>query len=445
MPAKLRLTDKAIATLPRDPAQKGDLFVWDTGLVGFGLKLSAGGGSSFVYQYRVDGKSRRLTIGSVGKISASAARDRAAAALAATRAGRDPQAEKMQERQAQTIREHAEAWLVRLKLRAERNELSIRTVEEYESKMRVHLLPAFGSKKPGEVTAKALRDWRDKALVKGAAADKPVGPEGIKGALRVFSAFFGYLVDQGACSSNPAKGLGQFSTAMRERYLTDDEAARLGQVLREWEQRAPVWVAVIRAALVSGMRRGEVLQLRWDEVHEGQGVILVARHKTAKTKGTKPIPLTEPLREILALAAQWKRPGCPFIFPSQAHNNIALKRGGRLPRVADLRGSASAGGLKRAWSAIRKEAGLIGDYNFRFHDLRHAWATVAASNGVNLTIIGKNLGQTNTTTTARYAKASSGAAAEAAHMVARLSQQRLAAKPAERGVVVGLPRKPHSG
>lgn len=440
MPTRIRLTDKAISKLPQDPMQK-DQFAWDTSLAGFGLKLSAGGGRSFVFQYRLHGKTRRLTIGSVGKISASTARDRAEAARTAVRGGRDPAEEKAQERQAQTLSEHAAEWLVLLELRVKRDELSKRTLDEYESKMRVHMLPAFGSKKPAEVSANAIRAWRDKALVKGAEAARPVGMEGVKGTLRVFSAFLSYLVERGIIVSNPAKGLGQFATKERERYLTNEEAARLGEVLDKWRERAPVWVAVLGIAAFSGMRKGEVLKLRWSDVHDEEGVILLDKHKTHRKTGGKRIPLTEPLREILARAAQWRRPGCPFVFPAQSDRNIAVQRGGKHPSAVDLRNHASEGGLKRAWTAMRKEAGLLGDDSLRFHDLRHAWGSTAASSGLSLPIIGKNMGHSSPATTARYAKVALSAAAQAAGAVARLVQERLATKPMERGSVVKLPHR----
>lgn len=437
MPMKTRLTDREIAKLPENRTK--DEFAWDTSLAGFGLKLSAGGGRSFVFQYRSGGKTRRLTIGSADRISASTARDRAEAALTAIRDGRDPAAEKTQERQAQTLSEHAAEWLALQGLRVKRDELSARTLAEYESKLRVHILPAFGSMKPTEITRQAILQWRDKVLLNGA------GSEGIKGVLRVLSACIGHMVQRGVVGSNPSRGMGQFATAKRERYLTADEAARLGEVLNAWEKRGPVWVAVIRVALFSGMRKGEALALRWDDIDVEHGVIRLKVHKTARQTGTKSVPLTEPLREVLARAAEWRRPGNPYVFPEQSAKNVALQKGGRLPQAVNAKGHASPGGMKRPWTLMREEAGLLGDDRFRFHDTRHHWGGVAASDGIGLQVIGRNLGHSSSATTARYAKSSTDAAAQAADTVARLVQERLATKPMERGTVVKLPRKAKHG
>lgn len=438
MASKIRITDRALARIEPGTGQ-GDQFVWDSSLAGFGVKLAAGGKRSFVYQFRAaDGRTRRMTLGSADKLSASAARDRAEAAQSAVKAGRDPQGEKMEARRAQSIADHAEEWLALLGARVKRGELSARTLEEYASKLRGHILPAFGARKPAEMSARALREWRDATLAKGAAKERPTGAEAVKGALRVLSTFLSHLVEREVIGANPARGLGQFSTTTREKYLSRDDAARLGQALSAWEARAPVWVAALRLALVTGMRKTEVLQLRWDAIREDEDAIVLAVHKTSRTTGVKRLPLTAAAVEILQRAEAWRRPGCPFVFPSQADKNIAVAKGGRLPRPADLRGPASAGGLKRAWTAIRAEAGLAGEDPLRVHDLRHALGSLAASSGVSLPLIGKVLGHASQATTSRYAKVAKDAAAETAEQVSRLVLDRLAQRPIERGSVVPI-------
>ncbi len=87
----------------------------------------------------------------------------------------------------------------------------------------------------------------------------------------------------------------------------------------------------------------------------------------------------------------------------------------------------------------------MGDDALRIHDLRHHWGGVAASSGIGLQVIGRNLGHASSATTSRYAKSSLDAAAQAAATVARLVQERLATKPMERGTVVKLPRKAKGG
>ncbi|MBL6080553.1 tyrosine-type recombinase/integrase [Belnapia sp. T18] len=434
-----RLTDQAVAPLVADPAKASagrDTFIWDTSLAGFGLKISPGGGRSFVFQYRDGtGRTRRLTLGSVKKISASAARDAAEKANSSARAGRDPQTEKVAARRQQNLSAHAREWLELLRLRAKKGEMAASTIADYTRKMNNHILPAFGSLKPGELTASRIRQWRDKtpAKIPRRVGDRHLGSEGMKAVLRVLSAFCGHLSDHEVISSNPARGMRQFSTTRRERHLSPEEVGRLGTVLDDWQHRAPHWVAAIELSLQTGMRKGEVLSLRWNAVKDETGCIVLREHKTARKSGEKRIPLTKPVRLVLLRCAEWRRPESEFVFPSVAHRNVALVNGRKAPLLTELQGPMTAGGLQRAWRAIRKAAGLDGVDAVRLHDLRHTFASVAASSGVSLPLIGRNLGHASAATTSRYAHVADQAAAEVQALVAgKLREQLAQRKPTEK-------------
>jgi integrase len=433
-----RLTDAVVRALGVDPvaaASGNDTFAWDGSLAGFGVKITPSGTKSFVYAYRHDGRKRRLTLGRADKMSTSKARALAEVAQTAVRAGRDPQAEKAQARAAQTVKDHAQEWLASLRAKAKRDELSERTVLDYASKVNLHIVPAFGRMKPADLTTAAIKSWRASKLAEADKADgtRRLGVEGVKGTLRVLSALCSYLKDEaGVIASNPAKGLGQFTTRQVERYLTQEETARLSAVLERWRERGPLWVSVIELALLTGMRKGEILKLRWDAVDEVQRRILLRDHKTKRTSGAKTLHLGEAALEVLEKAKAWRRLGNPYVFPSQEHRNVALVKSGQAPSIDNLRGCASAGGLKRAWHAIRAEAGLKeGEARCRIHDLRHNFGAVGASSGIPLTILGKSMGHRNVQTTARYAHIYDEAAAAATRQNSALVKERLSKKPTE--------------
>ena len=110
----MRLDAKTIATLYLPPG-KDDHIEWDSDLAGFGLRLRQGGKRVWVVQYRSPGsrRTRRVTLGSVKKLTPAQAREAARGLLARVVTGRDPQGEREAKRAqaARTFRNAVEAYL----------------------------------------------------------------------------------------------------------------------------------------------------------------------------------------------------------------------------------------------------------------------------------------------------------------------------------------------
>jgi integrase len=217
------------------------------------------------------------------------------------------------------------------------------------------------------------------------------------GALYGFAARAGYVPEE----YNPARGVEKFPERSRERFLTSDELARLGDVLRQGETIGmpyaidesspkakhapkednrrvmldPFAVAAIRLLILTGARLREILHARWEHVDFERGVIFLPDSKTGK----KPIYLSA--ASLAILAALPRIEGNPFVIPGEK---------ARQPRVD----------LKRPWAAVTKAVGLEGA---RIHDLRHSFASFGAGAFLGLPIIGKLLGHTQAATTHRYA------------------------------------------
>ena len=173
---------------------------------------------------------------------------------------------------------------------------------------------------------------------------------------------------------NPAARLTRFKERSRERFLTSDELARLGDALVA-ATIDPFAIAAIRLLILTGARLREILHARWEHVDFERGIIFLPDSKTGK----KPVFLNA---AALAILADMPRlDGSPHVFPG--------KKDG-VPRD----------GLDRPWSAVRKAAGLDG---LRIHDLRHSFASIGAGASLGLPVIGKLLGHTQAATTARYA------------------------------------------
>jgi len=174
--------------------------------------------------------------------------------------------------------------------------------------------------------------------------------------------------------SNPCPHIERFPQKHRERFLSADELGRLGYALSNYDGSLYV-VGAIKLLVFTGARLGEVLGLRWEWVDFERGE---ARLPDSKT-GAKTLHLPPPALETLA--------GLQGV-EGNPHVIVGGKAGARLVN------------LEKPWRAIREDAGLE---DVRLHDLRHAFASVAASSGLGLPIIGKMLGHSQPQTTARYA------------------------------------------
>jgi integrase len=167
------------------------------------------------------------------------------------------------------------------------------------------------------------------------------------------------------------------------------ELARLGDGLAAYDG-SPYAIAAVKLLVFTGARLGEVLGLKWEWIDFGRGE---ARLPDSKT-GAKTLHLPPPALAVLAELPRLD--GNPHV-------------------IAGAKPGAAWVNLEKPWQAIRKEAGLD---DVRLHDLRHAFASVAASSGMGLPIIGKMLGHTQAATTHRYAHLASDPVKAAAAAVA---------------------------
>jgi integrase len=193
--------------------------------------------------------------------------------------------------------------------------------------------------------------------------------------------------------------------------LSGDELARLGDALAAYDG-SPYAAAAIKLLVFTGARLGEVLGLRWKWVDFERGE---ARLPDSKT-GAKTLHLPPPALEVLAE------------LPHVAGNPYVIVGGKPGAALVDL---------DKPWYAIRKSAGLE---DLRLHDLRHAFASVAASGGMGLPIIGKMLGHTQAQTTQRYAHLASDPVKAAAATVAGKIAAAMSGGKGEAATVVKLRR-----
>lgn len=372
------------------PAGKDREFLWDDDLAGFGVAAFPSGTKAYVVQYRKDGRSRRSRIGLHGRLTPEEARSQAKMLLGLVEGGSDPIADRKAARGVPTLREVADDFM-HLHIEAKRKGS---TGAEYARLLKSFILPALGSRRMVDISR------ADVAKMHSFISRET--PHTANRALAVLSSIWSWAGKREIVSfaDNPAKGIERNREEGRERYLTGEELARLGDALREAESVGlpyevdrtlpnskhaakdgtrrkldPVAVSAIRLLILTGARLREILHARWAEVDFERGMIFLPDSKTGK----KPIYLSAAALEVLASIPKVK--GNAYVISGE-------KAGA--PRTD----------LNRPWRAIRKAAGLD---NVRLHDLRHSFASVGAGASLGLPVIGRLLGHTQPSTTARYA------------------------------------------
>jgi integrase len=400
-----KLTKKSVDSLHPDP--KGDYFVWDTDLKGFGLRVSALGKRVFVVKYRPAGRrqARRLTLGAHGPLTVEEARKQARRRLGEVANGGDPARERKDAKLTPSVRELREAYFAEVNARSK-----TKTAIEYARMWDKHVDAVLGACKVVDVTvadvARLHREMRETPYLANRV-------------LAMLGAFFSFVAREGIRErhDNPAHGVKRYAETAREYFLTPIQFRTLGEALTKAEREGlpappkirelsrgmsrkrrakftgrkrgpykrhapptlkpanPYAIVAIRLLMLTGCRESEILTLRWDAVDFERGYLRLRETKTGKNN--------RPLGRSAALVLHDlpRVQGNPYVLP------------GNLP-------GQHLKEIKRLWYAVRYAAGLE---DLRLHDLRHSYASVSASGGESMLVLRTLLGHTRVATTERYA------------------------------------------
>ena len=357
-----KLTKRTVEGLA--PAGK-DYFLWDSEVAGFGVRVMASGKKSYLIQYRSGGRTRRVTLGRHGTVTADAARKRAKELLGAVAKGENPAEDIHIHRRGPTFASICDRFLKEyVPIHCKPS-----TAGEYRRSVELFIKPALGSHKIIDIARPDIARLHHSMREIPYQANRTLG---VLSKIFNLTEVWGLRPD----GSNPCRHVKKFKEEKRQRFLSGEELARLGQVLTEVEADGTASrsaVTAIRLLILTGCRLAEIQTLKWSYVKGN--VIELPDSKT----GAKTIYLGT---SALAVLASVER------LPDNGHV-ITGKFPGR--HLTDL---------QRPWRRIRKRAGLEG---VRIHDLRHTFASHAVSNGEGLPMLGKLLGHTQVQTTARYA------------------------------------------
>lgn len=392
----------------------GDVVFWDDALPGFGVRVRQSGAKSYLFAYRLgggrSGRLRRMFIGAANISPADKesdpqkrnerrrkiwtpdeARKAAQDASIKARSGGDPAGEKQAAQEDLTGLELVDLYLKEGP--ASRPKKKSSSWASDASNLRRHFVPLLGrrhirtlTRKDGEkfqadvtegktarpVTAKGAKK-RGRIRVKGGPA---VGARATAAARSMMT----WAIKRGHLKAdNPFAGIELNEVASRERFLTEDELARIGVAAREMEVEGAnaASLTIARLLALTGARRNEISSALWANVDFQRGTLAVPNSKT----GYRTIPLGGP---ALTLLSDWanRLPAdkSTFVFPAE-------------------RGDSFHVGVGKVWRQLRKRAGLA---DVRLHDLRHGFASVGVSLNQSLYVVGQVLGHRKATTTQRY-------------------------------------------
>jgi integrase len=392
-----RLTEGFVKALK--PPARGSRMVWDSQMTGFALRVFAPtrghpeGARTFLVSYWLNGTERRFRIGSWPDWSVMAARAEAKAIRQRVDRGEDPATARREWRAAATLSDLAERY------KAEHLPRKSKRSRHDDGVMLGHILRLVGADRRvadvhhGDIVAlhRAITESGHPVLANRTLAC----------ASRLFS--LALLPMAGAdtpwrnqAQGNPCKGVERNPEEERERYYGKDELARIADALAEYPGVAPHCVRLI---MFTGCRPGEAMRAQWPEFDREPGYWVKPSTHTKQRK-THKLPLSPPAIELIERLRK-KRNG-QWVFPGD-HPGAPITT------------------LWYVWDFVRRRAELAKDEHgreARLYDLRHTFASVGiGSAGLNLPIIGKLLGHTQTRTTLRYAHLADDPAKEAANRI----------------------------
>jgi integrase len=396
-----KLTKRFIDSLTPDP--KRETWQWDDELPGFGIRVMPSGRKSYLIQYRAEGRTRRYTIGPHGRWTPDQARKEARRQLSLVDAGGNPSQDKKNDLKAARIKDLANRYL---------SEHAAVKKKASGYKRDKQLIDRFIIPQIGNIRVDALTRADVSRMHHNIGKKTPIQANRV---LAVLSKMMTLSIAWGLIESgNPCKHIQRFRENKRERFLSNEELAKVGKALKEAEDDSrisPYAINAIRFLLLTGARLGEVLGLQWDMIDYERSCAFLPDSKT----GQKALPLGAGALELLQGLLQTA--GNPYVFPG-------IKFGKPLSD------------LKRPWQTIREATGLE---DVRVHDLRHSWASQAAAAGFSLPIIGAVLGHTEAATTQRYAHLSNDPVLMAADAVSERITEAMGKEPIEK--VVELPKR----
>lgn len=365
-----KILEARIKVEPIPPYEWGPTWIRDTQIKGFACRVLPSGAKSFVWEGRVKGRTRRITIGQYPDLSVVVARGKADGMRSARAEGRDP----MSERKAAKIAEKA-------RQEAERTAATVQTLidaymEQYAKPRKkswrqdqklidLYIPKSMRARKLGEITSADLVRLHTE-----------IGKRGhyvANAAIRLIRSMFNWGSDLYK-GENPTSKVHFFDERPHDRYLTPEELKKVNQALidePDWR-----WQAFFPLAVMLGLRRSELCSLRFDCIDFKARTLRLPDSKNGRPHL---LPLPPPAMRIIEGLPS--RGVSEWVFPSDSKSGHVVEPA-------------------KAWSRIRDAAGVP---DVRIHSLRHTLASWMLAQGFSMPVIARALNHSRLAVTERYA------------------------------------------
>jgi integrase len=235
------------------------------------------------------------------------------------------------------------------------------------------LVEAFKGKTIRQITPPAIESFKQKFLATPTKFGRKRSKTSVNYHLSILSKIFSLAVDADLIESNPSFKVKKLkNNNQRERVLSDDEESSLFEALGDNQ----LVKNIVTIALHTGLRRGEIFNLRWFDVDFHRGLIQVRESKSGKKRF---VPMNVTVRELLNSLER----NSEYVFPSPKTNG----------KLTDI---------KHSFTSALRTAEIK---EFCFHDLRHTAATRMADAGADAFTLMRILGHSDIRMTTRYTHA----------------------------------------
>lgn len=401
---RAKLTTRYIATLK--PEEK-PYQVHCTLCRGFIFRMQTNGTGLYYFMYRApDGRRHKVAIGRDGEITFADAKARAEELRGQVARGIDPvaDAERLERERLEDIaRAERDGLTLGGFIDGRYNDWAVVNLKSHVQtlkRLRYGFIPLLDKRlvdlTPFDFEANRIRRLKGK----DGKAPKPATVNRDQMTLR---AALTKAAEWGMMPSNPldkVKRAKEDRNAAIRAITAEEETAILASLEATEAKRPPDWYfkTFFIVALDTGLRRGELITLEWDDL-DLEGGTLTVKGSGAKSSQSRRVPLTDRAKDTLT---EWAR-RCP--------------EGDKVfPRATD-------DGARWLWEEARKDAGVTG---LRFHDLRHSYASRLAHAGVGVLLIKELLGHSSIATSQRYMHAVESDARRAVDLLQQSNVVRLA-------------------